>query len=629
MSTRVVHYSNQDSSGTVKDRWWLEPAGEKHSHVSAIVKRIKQAQSSRHQRNLFMAQMYENEEVAGFGAGLYTSQITQSAQTRRITFNVIKSCTDTLVSRLGTAKPKPMAITEDGNWAQRNRAEKLTDYLEGLYQQIGLWKEGRLALRDACVLGTGVLKLHNSSGKVGVDRIIIDEIMVDEVEAIYGQPRQMHQARFINRDVVKGMFPGMEKEIDACPSGVDPIVMNAKTADMIMIIESWHLPSFVGATDGVHCVTINNATLFEEPWKRSWFPFLFYRYTDRLLGFYGRSLAEEIVGIQLEMNKMLRTIAISQHLVSVPQVWLDIASKAVTAHIDNEIGGIKYYAGSPPTFTTPSAMPGEYYSHFENLYRKAFEITGLSQLSAQGHKPAGLNSGVALRTVQDIESDRFKWTSQKYDEMYLSAADMVIALNEELFAKDPALQVKVDGNKSMKRLNWKDVRLDVESYTMRLFPTSLLPSTPEGKFQKVQEMLQAGMLEQEEGIQLLDFPDISSVTSRKLAPKEIVFKILGKIVEYGIYESPEPYMDLVVAKSIAQNIYLDSRVKDVPQNRLDLILTFISDCDALQDEAAAQAQEEQMNMQGGMGMDPNAAMDPNMPLGAPAPLPTSDLMPMQ
>lgn len=632
--TKVVHYHTKDSATVIKDRWWLEPENEKHTHITAIVARIKQSQDWLYKRNLYFAQLYENQQIRGFGAGLYHSPIAPNNQTQRLTINLIKSCTDTLVSRLGTAKPRPMAITEDGNWVERKRAEKLTSYLEGLYSEIGMWKKGRLALRDSCILGMGVLKLHNSTGKIGVDRIVSDEIVVDNTEAIYGEPRQLHQCRYINRDVVLGMFPGAEDLIKACPSGIDPAVANGNSADMLLVTESWHLPSYKGATDGIHCITINNATLYEEPWVRSWFPFLFLPYSERLMGFYPMGLAEEISGIQLEVNKMLRTIAIAQHLACQPQTWLDIASKSIIGNsVDNEIGGVKFYAGAPPIFSTGAAMPGEYYSHLENLIAKAYNITGVSQLSAQGHKPAGLNSGIALRTVQDIESDRFKWTSQKYDEMFLTAAEMIVDLNEELYAKDPKLAVKVESKKGMQRINWKDVRMDIDSYTMRLFPTSLLPSQPEGKFEKVQEMLQAGMVDKEEGTQLLDFPDIQAVTSLKLSPREIILKILGEMIEYGRYQSPEPYMNLSLAKELAQLMYLKCRVDRVPQQRLDLILEFMADVDALVDKAAEQAQEEAMNQQMAMqqAMAPGAPIDDPAaaPLGRPEQLPIAELMPMQ
>lgn len=626
-NTRVEYVTKSIAEHDIKSKWWLEPKHEKHSHIAAFVKRVKDAQSARHQRNLFMAQLYENEQIGGFGAGKYNSPITQSAQTKRITVNVIKSCTDTLVSKIGTARPKPMALTDKGNWYERQRAKDLTNYLEGLYDEIGMWRLGTLALRDACVLGTGVLKLHNSTGKIGVDRVICDEIIVDETEAIYGDPRQIHQARYIAREVVSGMFPGYKEEIAACKSGVDLDVVNSRAADMLLVTESWHLPSFTGATDGSHCVTIENCDLFEEKWSREWFPFLFLRYSDRMLGFYGRSLAEEIVGIQLELNKMLRMIAISQHLVSVPQVWLEHTSQTVPSNLSNEVGGVRYYAGNPPIYMTPPAMPAEYYQHFETLYRRAFEITGISQLSAQGQKPSGMTAGIALRTMQDIESDRFKWTSQKYDQMFLSAAEIIVDMNDELHKKNTDLKVKVESNKFVKTLKWSAVRMDIDAYKMRLFPTSLLPSSPEGRFQKVQEMLQGGMLEREQGVALLDFPDITAETSRTLSPRDIVLKMLGSIIEEGVYMSPEPYMDLVQAKQLAQLTYLQSKVDNVPDERLDLILTFMTDVDALKDEADAQAAEAQANqMPAGQEMPMPTGEDPT--LGQPDAQPVSDLLPV-
>ena len=35
-------------------------------------------------------------------------------------------------------------------------------------------------------------------------------------------------------------------------------------------------------------------------------------------------------------------------------------------------------------------------------------MVGISQLSAQSKKPTGLNSGVALQTMEDVESERFE-----------------------------------------------------------------------------------------------------------------------------------------------------------------------------------------------------------------------------
>ena len=57
---------------------------------------------------------------------------------------------------------------------------------------------------------------------------------------------------------------------------------------------------------------------------------------------------------------------------------------------------------------TPAFINEQYMKTVQILKEQAYELVGISQLSAQSSKPAGLNSGIALTTMEDIESDRFE-----------------------------------------------------------------------------------------------------------------------------------------------------------------------------------------------------------------------------
>jgi hypothetical protein len=50
-------------------------------------------------------------------------------------------------------------------------------------------------------------------------------------------------------------------------------------------------------------------------------------------------------------------------------------------------------------FTLRQAMHPEVYNHLDRLYQRAYEISGISELSATGKKPAGLESGAALQDL--------------------------------------------------------------------------------------------------------------------------------------------------------------------------------------------------------------------------------------
>jgi hypothetical protein len=392
---------------------------------------------------------------------------------------------------------------------------------------------------------------------------------------------------------------------------------------MVYVFESWHLPSAEGATDGRHTITIDNCTLFDEQYDKAYFPFCFFRWNEPLLGFYGNGLVEELVGIQLEINKILRNIQLAQHLMAVPQVWLEGNSQVVNAHINNEIGGIKKYIGTPPIFQVPTAMSQEIYAYLESLIRKAYQITGVSEASAQAKKPSGVTAAVAMQTLSDMETERFMVTAQRYEEFYIDVAKMAIDMTSDLYEEYPNIAVKAPGQDFMKTVHWKDVHLEQDQYVMRCFPTNLLPTQPAGKLDRVQGMMQAGFIDRDDAISLLDYPDLKAVTSRITAPRDDVLKIIAKMIDDNIYTSPEPYMNLELAKALTQSEYMKGKVQNVPDEKLELLRRFMDDCQGLLDQAQMALQEQQMAQQ--MAMQPPM---PATPIAVPEAAPVSELLPV-
>jgi hypothetical protein len=154
---------------------------------------------------------------------------------------------------------------------------------------------------------------------------------------------------------------------------------------------------------------------------------------------------------------------------------------------------------------------------------------------------------------------------------------------------------------------------------MKLYPSSLLPTQPAAKLQTVVEMIQAGFYDKETGMDLLDFPDMQAVNSMMTSPRKIVIKILETMVEEGVYESPEPYMNLQIAQTLGQQKYLEAKLAGVPEENLELLRRWIDDCQALQSMAMAQAMPPMMPGQ------PQQAMDP---MAQPQAAPTSDILPI-
>ncbi len=598
---RETHYYNQASENpTVKAKWWSAsiPSEERYHHIWAVVKNICEKQSYRSSGNVRYAQLYHNMPILGLDAGMYSRLPSRDLfLANRVTLNVIKSCVDTAGSKIAKNKPRPMVLTEKGDWQQARRAQNLTQFLDGWFDSTKTYEKGRLVFRDGAVFGIGALKLFHGPNGVETERVISEEIIVDDVEGMYCDPRQLHQKKNVFREVLADLYPEHRTKIYQATSCIRPEHVATSVADMITVVESWHRPSGPDSSDGRHSISIDNCTLSDNEYEKDYFPFCFWRWSHALLGFYGVGIAEELIGIQLEINKVLRNIQIAQHLCAVPQVWLNKANQANKSHINNEIGGIKYYVDSPPIFMTPTAMNPETYNYLEMLYNRAFEITGISAMAAQAQKPPGITAAIALETLSDMQSERFMTVGQDWEDFYLHIADMAIDMTRDLYADaEVDVEVPVAGKDFMRRLHWQDVDMPRDEYVMRIFPTNILPTQPAGRLQKIQDLMQAGMFDREDAMALLDYPDLKAVSSRITSTRDDILRIVEVMLDQGRYISPEPYMNLQMAQAVMQGEYNKAKVDDAPESCLELMQRFMDDCQAMMERARAAtiAQQEQI-----------------------------------
>lgn len=572
-------------------KWWKSSKSDTYQEIFAHVKHVDKQQSYRSTDNLRNARLYGNYEILGLDAYSYSKTDSTYNTTHRVTLNIIQSMIDTVVSKITKNKPRPTFLTEGGNWTLQQKAKKLTKFVDGTFSATDFYKKASLAFLDACIFGTGAIKIFEAEGEIQCERVFIEEIKIDDVEAYYSKPRQLHQSKYIHIDVLKEMFPSKKVMIEQADHTEDqypnsPALQSNK--NMIRVIESWHLPSSKKATDGKHAITISNCTLLDEPYNKHYFPFVFFRWGERPVGFFGQGLSEQLAGLQLEINKILRTIQVSMHLVSVPKLLVEASSKIVTAHLNNKIGGIIRYAGTPPQYAPLGGIPGELFSHLDRLYSRAYEIAGISQLSAQSMKPSGLDSGKALREYSHIESERFLSTARNYENAFMDAAKQMIEIGRDIYGKDKEFAIKAKSNKFLETIKWEDVDMSEDQYIMDVFPTSALSQTPAGRLQDVQDLMEAGFLNKEDALKLLDFPDLEGTMNMLNADAQNLDKLIEKMIDDGEYFPPEPYQNLENAVRKTQQAYLMYRMQGADEDRLELLRRYMEDAQGLIEKASQQ-----------------------------------------
>lgn len=189
--------------------WWR--AKTKTELANAVIDTagfLKEQQNYRWRQASIHARMYGNMALATF-AGSTLGKLDKNNQLPldRPTMNVVQSCVDTLVSRIGQSKPKPTFLTDSASYKQRSLAKQLNNFVGGEFYQTDAYKLGEDVLRDASVIGTGCIKVvEDDDNKVKLERTLVTELLVDQNDAFYGKPRNMYQFKLVDRSVVAELF---------------------------------------------------------------------------------------------------------------------------------------------------------------------------------------------------------------------------------------------------------------------------------------------------------------------------------------------------------------------------------------------------------------------------------------
>lgn len=523
------------------------------------------------------------------GSNVSKMDKTRTLPDDRPTFNLIQSATDTLVSRLSQNEPQPKFLTDGADYKQRHLAQDLNKFILGEFYQVKAYQKATKALRDGIVMGGSALKVYEGDGgRVEVDRVLQADLFVDDNDSLNGDPQQLIQLKIVDRERLLANNPKAKGVISGTPNSYPDNAPDTgrTTADQVMVVEGWRLasgpdPEAPGYISGRHTIATLNGVILDEKWDKQKFPFVFFNYSNAFLGFWGQGLATQLFGTQLSLNRILYTITRAITLVGVPRVFIDQSSKVVKAHNNNEIGVIITYAGTKPSYEIAPCNAPELYAERDKLIEYGFRQCGVSDMQATGEKPGGLSSGEAIRSYDDINSDRFSELSKKYDNVFVDLAYLITDVAMDIAKRDGKYQTVYPNKDGTKEIDLPKMSFLKDPFIIQCFTESALPRTPAGRIATVTEQVQAGMLTIKEGRRLMRFPDLETNEKLDNASEERIFQVLDAIVEDGKYTPPDPFMDLALATTLVVqyiNLYLAAKLEE---DKADLLRLFFKQVQAL------------------------------------------------
>jgi hypothetical protein len=566
---------NVDNSG-IKQRWWQIEKGDPqlggvHKAVFEYVSLVE-----RNQFNLY--DRFEKLE------GLYDPNAHTTSQSGRgeglgiVSENVIASNVDTVTAAIAASDVRARFMTDDGDWSTQRTAKRLEWYTEGLSTLLDVPAKARAAFKEAAKKGTGIVKVYaDPLGSIRVDHVRPDDIVVDEVECRNGaMPRQMHQRMTnVDRDELAARFPEYESEINRAQNqgggsswrswaGYRPIY-----GDNLVVIESWRLPIGTKGKDGYkpgrHTITIDGCDLLDEEWHKKHFPVAVIRWSERTNAWYGISLAERIAGIQRALNKRNWQIDRNLDQIAVPTTFVRLIDANMTTK-STRAGGITVYSGDEPKTVFPIAVSAETYQNRNDMKSAAYEESGVSRLAAQSVKPAGLDSGVAMREYRDQTTQRFALQEKAFERLVLDILWLAIDVCKDLGAAAPV--ISRTAKFGAKKVKWADV--DMGDVRVQIAAASTLSRTPAGRYQTALEWAQAGVITTDEWRRLTQHPDLDRVLSLYTQGIESVERDI-EAIEEGEYIVPEPYGNLDLMVRVGQMAYLRDRDLGAPEEILEAL----------------------------------------------------------
>ncbi len=581
--------------------WWDCAEGEAHDELYQLVSHIETYYEKRRRvDNLWYMGLYGDKRAKYKIAGTWEGQ--------HLKFNLCKAVSDAAQASIAGMRPKPKFLTQRGDWGMKRRAQASELMVEAEYEANNVYEMAARGFLDACKTGTTGFKIYNDGSRPKIELLQPGALLVDPMEAKYGNPKGIYEVALVSRYEALGRWgdtPERRAAIEAAPIEDGrtwfPWLPIDTKIEQILVMEA-HRESDPGAWNntekGRHVVIVRGATLLDEEWDRP-NPYCLFRYDTESAEFWGRGLVENLAGLQVTLNRTLRKVEECIELAAGPRVWVEEGSNVNPEHFDDIPGAIMHYSGVAPTIEVTNTVPQQLLEHVETTIRRGFEQEGLSMLGAMGRKPAGLNSGAALREHNDIENSRFIVKSQAYERW------LGVTLAERLVEEKRWIADNCDGdprpikakvtrgrNVTLKTLDWSDARLDPSDYEIQVFPASSLPTTPAGRIATVEAWIGSGLLSREQGMQLLDFPDLQDFTSKELALQELVLYHIEVMLEDGEFFPPSALQDPGPSIELAKASVLRAETDGAPEDHTDLVYQYIDDLRAYQEQAMAAAQPQ-------------------------------------
>lgn len=640
MARRTARQIAQANTATP---YWKLPASERGSAVERLVEHYKSTQAARrsaYQRNL---ELFECRTLHGYSAHSFAEVDGAGADFERR--RLVRSACQTAVANIyAPQKPKPQFQTLGATWATRRRAYKLDRICEGILNQrqgrfINVWSLMIDAGAEVTLQGVAAILVEANQEEKRIDHELIPlpDIFTDPVEG--RSPRNWFMRRPMSESEALARWPRAATAIRGANEyqwfGVST-AQRPRSERIIEVKYAWHLPT--RKKEGGHwsCV-INGEEVEGGEWTAPHPPLVLWYWEPHRDGVWGAGIGDEGGRMSMRIDDLDQRLHYRELIASGQKVYYYKDSvKPDDLAVNDARVCIAIEPGNPFPQTEP-AMPFHpmELQFLESEVRAFWDGIGISQVSAAARREQGIESGVAMRTLNDTKAGRQLVKAQRYEQAYVDLAHQYVWRLRELAAEDKSFMVQWSGKTIIRSYKWDDADVEDEEFSVTVAPASALPHDPAGRQQMIQDLYGSGLISQDTAKQLMAWPDLESEMTSDTAESEYIDMLIEKYLDAeqknwdaGEYEAPESF---IINKPNAMRKFIgawarariDAQTLPKAERRkaqfnVALLTRYIRELDGLMAGAAQAGQALNQAPAGGVAA-PGPAGLPQMPAG-PAPM---------
>lgn len=569
-----------DTAPDTNARWW--PEADPSKKVMARARDIARRIAWRRDQDQIHLRLYSETEWRGvYGIDRKRSSAgSRSTNGNKLSINVVRNMCNAATSMLIRSRPYVSFQTDGADWDLLKISRHRERFVQAHFIREKVHLVSQARARNATIFGFGGTKVLREEGKIGLENILPGEILVDEQEGIAADPPCIYQAKLVDKDQLAALYPEFEKQIRTAMPEVGSDGGFGSNASQILVVYAWHFRTTRKKKhDGVECLCIDGATLYKREYKWKKFPGTFLRWEETPFGFYGTGIPSELIGLQYEINALLRMVRDSMYYGGNVKLLVQKGSLISESHLSNTTRiPIVQYTGNRPEWVVNDAASGQVFQHLQYLVTTAYEVTGISKLDAQSQTPSADMSGRSRLIHQNNESLRFKGVVERYEDGYPELAERILEAATDELEENGDQEIVFKGRAHLDQIKLSDVTLrdDDERVDIEKWSSSQLAQSPGARMTQVDFLVQNNYLPKRRALRMMDFgADTRSETDLANAPYDLIDERMDRILYDGEQQMPEPYMDLDYALDRVQLEIQRCELRNgVPQERITMLRDF-------------------------------------------------------